>query len=105
MKKAMKMRVFRKWLLRLALGSRTYRYMCRTLSQDPRLPTCKLADIVVRKDGGEVRVEADWLKTLVKIVADDLTAPVPQPYDAKVYSWAASPNPESYQDWKKKTDK
>jgi hypothetical protein len=65
-----------RWLLRLALGDRTYRYMCKTLSQDPRLKNCKLADIVVRKDGCEVRIEADWLKTLRKIAEVDLTSPV-----------------------------
>lgn len=69
----------RSLLLRLALGNRTYAYMCGTLSQDPRLRSCKLADIVVRKDGREVRVEADWLKDLCRIVSADLTPPVPQP--------------------------
>jgi hypothetical protein len=54
----------KRFLLRLALGKRTYAYMCRTLSQDPRLPRCRLADIIVRQDGREVRIEADWLKTL-----------------------------------------
>jgi hypothetical protein len=66
-------------LLRLALGKRTYAYMCRTLSQDPRLPRCYLADIIVRQDGREVRIEADWLKPLCKLVKPDLTPRVPQP--------------------------
>lgn len=72
-------KVLKSLLLRLALGSRTYRYMCKTLSQDPRLPSCREADIIVRKDGREVRVEADWLKELCRIVSADLTPPVPQP--------------------------
>jgi hypothetical protein len=72
---------FKRLLLRLALGGRTYDYMCRTLSQDPRLPRCRLADIVVRKDGKEIRIEADWLKKLCKIIETDLTPPCPQPDD------------------------
>lgn len=75
------MNYIKRLLLRLALGKRTYDYMCRTLSQDPRLPKARWADIVVRKDGREVRVEADWLKTLCKLVKADLTPPVPQPDD------------------------
>jgi hypothetical protein len=69
----------KRFLLCLALGKRTYAYMCKTLSQDPRLPRCRLADIIVRQDGREVRIEADWLKTVCKLVSPDLTPPVPQP--------------------------
>lgn len=58
----------KKLLLRIAVGFGTYDYMRRTLMYDPRLPRCKLADIVVRQDGREVRIEADWLKNLSKIV-------------------------------------
>lgn len=75
------MNYFKRLLLRLALGQRTYQYMCRTLSQDPRLRHARLADIVVRKDGREVRIEADWLKNLCKLVETDLTQPVPQSDD------------------------
>lgn len=71
--------MLKRLLLRLALGGRTYRYMCMSLSQDTRLRSCRLADIVVRKDGREVRVEADWLKKLCVLVAHDLTSPVAQP--------------------------
>jgi hypothetical protein len=78
--------MIKRLLLQLALGKRTYDYMCKTLSQDPRLRSCKLADIIVRKDGREVRVEADWLKNLARIVAVDLTPPVLQP-DGPEYIW------------------
>lgn len=64
--------------LRLILGRRTYAYMCSTLGQDRRLPRARMADIVVRKDGREVRVEADWLKTLARICMPDLPEPTPQ---------------------------
>lgn len=58
------MKRLRYWLMCLLWGRRTTDYMIRSLSQDPRLPRAKMADIVVRKDGHEVRIEADWLKTL-----------------------------------------
>jgi hypothetical protein len=58
----------RRFLLWLALGPRTYDYMSRVLREDARLRTCRLADIVVRKDGVEHRIEADWLKTLATII-------------------------------------
>ena len=78
--------MIKRLLLRLALGKRTYGYMCKTLSQDPRLRSAKLADIIVRKDGREERIEADWLKNLARIVAIDLTPPVPQPAGPE-YIW------------------
>lgn len=62
-----KFQKFRAWLIRLALGKRTYEYMRRSLERDPRLRGCKLADIVVRQDGRERRIEADWLRNLAKI--------------------------------------
>lgn len=68
----------KRFLLKYILGKSTYEYMCRTLSQDPRLRSAKLADIIVRKDGRETRIEADWLKDLAKLVEKDLTTPVPQ---------------------------
>jgi len=55
-------------LLRLALGRRTYQYMVRTLQYDTRLRTARSADIVVRKDAREERIEADWLKAVARIV-------------------------------------
>lgn len=60
-------------LLMLVLGRRTYKYMCGSLKADPRLRNCRMADIVVRKDAVEKRVEADWLKTLYRIVERDKT--------------------------------
>ena len=82
----------RSLLLRLALGNRTYHYMCKTLSQDPRLRSCREADIVVRKDGREVRIEADWLRNLCRIVAANLTPPVPQLDDELVIYEVAERN-------------
>lgn len=71
------MKRLRFWLLCLAFGRRTARYIVQSLSQDPRLPRAKLADIVIRKDGREVRVEADWLKKMAKGLP--LVERVPQP--------------------------
>jgi hypothetical protein len=53
----------RRFLLRLVFGKRTYNYMCRTLEGAP-LRGCHFADIVVRSNGRDVRIEADWLKKL-----------------------------------------
>jgi hypothetical protein len=58
----------RRLLLCLALGPRTYKYAARSLKYDPRLRNCRMSDIVVRKDGFERRIEADWLKELATIV-------------------------------------
>lgn len=58
----------RRLLLRLALGGRRYEYMVRTVLQDPRTPSARMVDIVVRKDGGERRIEADWVKWIAKLV-------------------------------------
>lgn len=55
-------------LLRLAMGFGTYNYMCRSLKNDKRLPYARLADIVVRKDAKETRIEADWLRNLARII-------------------------------------
>ncbi len=57
----------RRFLLRLVLGRWTYEYMCRSLAADPRLRNAHMADIVIRSDGRERRIEADWLKTLYRI--------------------------------------
>ena len=58
----------RRALLRLALGGRTYDYMRRSLGQDPRTKRARSVDIVVRKDGVERRIEADWAKDIARIV-------------------------------------
>jgi hypothetical protein len=55
-------------LLRLALGDATFHSMARSLKQDPRIATAHNVDIVIRKDGVEHRIEADWLKEFAKIV-------------------------------------
>lgn len=60
--------VLRRLLLRIALGDRCYQYMVRTLCADPRLVSAREADVVVRKDGVERRIEADWLKPLARLV-------------------------------------
>jgi hypothetical protein len=50
------------------LGEGQYQYMVRTLNQDARTPVARDVDVVVRKDGIERRVEADWLKPIAKLV-------------------------------------
>lgn len=60
---------WRQLLLKLALGKRTYNYMAETVRQDPRTRRARQVDIVVRKDGLERRIEADWVKTIARIVA------------------------------------
>ena len=72
-KKHTSFRFIKRWLLRLILGRHAYECMCRTLSYDPRLINCHMVDIVVRKDGKEVRIGADWLKHLRIIVDADIT--------------------------------
>lgn len=69
---------FKRLCLRLCLGANDYEYMVRTLCQDPRAPKARLIDIVVRKDGLERRVEADWLKKLARLV-EGCAEPVEQP--------------------------
>lgn len=54
--------------LRIALGDSTFNSMVRTLQQDRRITNAHMVDIVVRKDAVERRMEADWLKTLARIV-------------------------------------
>lgn len=58
----------KRFLLRCALGRRTYDYMCRSINDDKRSPRAYEIDIVVRKDGVEKRIEADWVKTIAKII-------------------------------------
>jgi hypothetical protein len=62
------MSFWRRFFLRLALGRRTYQYMVRSITQDPRTRRARQVDIVVRKDGLERRIEADWVKSLARIV-------------------------------------
>ena len=54
-------------LLRLALGESTFQYMLRSIKNDPRLPSARLVDLVVRKDAVEQRIEADWIKNIARI--------------------------------------
>lgn len=58
---------WRTWLLRLALGQRTFDYMLRSIKADKRTPAARLVDIVIRQDAREERVEADWLKRIAQI--------------------------------------
>lgn len=55
-------------LLRLALGNRTFEYMNRSIKADKRTPGARLVDIVVRQDGREERIEADWVKYIARII-------------------------------------
>jgi hypothetical protein len=62
--------VLRRGFLYLALGPSVYYYMVRSLQADKRAPVAKQIDIVVRKDGVEKRIEADWNKDLARLVRD-----------------------------------
>lgn len=66
----------RRFLLRLALGKSTYEYMCESVLHDPRTRRARSVDIITRKDGREVRVEADWVKTIARIVQPPEILPV-----------------------------
>lgn len=59
----------RRVALRFALGWSAYDYMVRSLGHDPRCGDAREVDIVVRKDGVERRIEADWLKDLARLTA------------------------------------
>src|SRR5687767_14924300 len=65
---------WRCWLLRLALGRRTFDYMLASIKADPRTPGAKLVDIVIRQDAVEKRIEADWVKRIAQM-AYHLQAP------------------------------
>jgi len=65
----------RRFLLRLALGKSTYRYMLRTMTENPVIARARLVDLVARKDAREHRIEADWLKTIARIAAPDWAPP------------------------------
>lgn len=58
----------RSLLLRMALGERQFNYMVRSIQYDKRTPGAKLVDIVVRQDGREERIEADWVKHIARII-------------------------------------
>lgn len=82
-------------LLRLALGSRGFDYMNRTIKFDKRTPGARLIDIVVRQDGREERIEADWVKTIAKIIYHVEVKPIPsQQYLKKHVSGTASTGPQ-----------
>jgi hypothetical protein len=68
------MNLIKRFLLKLILGKRTYYYLCASLGYDHRLLRAHTVDIVVRKDGQEVRVEADWIKKVARILGDDLNS-------------------------------
>jgi hypothetical protein len=53
--------------LREALGD-GFNYAVRSLQYDPRIVNAHTVDIVIRKDGIERRLEADWLKQLARLV-------------------------------------
>lgn len=61
-------------LLRFALGRRTFEYMLRSIKADRRTPGARMVDIVVRQDGREERIEADWVKEIARM-AYHLEAP------------------------------
>jgi len=41
--------------------------MVNSIQHDKRTPGAKLVDIVVRQDGVERRIEADWVKHIARI--------------------------------------
>ena len=56
--------------------------MVKCVQSDPRLATAHEVDIIVRKDGRERRLEADWIKVLgrmyrTKETSDDVSYPPP----------------------------
>lgn len=57
---------WRCWLLRIALGRRTFEYMLRSIKADARTPRARMVDIVIRQDGVEKRIEADWVKKIAR---------------------------------------
>lgn len=72
----------RRLLLWLALGPKQYRYMKRILAEDPRATRAYMTDIVIRKDGVERRFEADWVRSLARILhppREDWLGPIPSP--------------------------
>lgn len=54
--------------LRIALGGSTFDYMNRSVKTDKRTPSARMVDIIIRKDGREERIEADWVKTIARII-------------------------------------
>ena len=75
----------RRALFWLALGPYTYDYMRRSLGWDTRLRTARTVDLIVRKDGTEKRVEADWAKTIARCV-------LPKPPPLKLPAIERGPN-------------
>lgn len=78
----------RRLLLWLALGPKQYEYMKRILAADPRAPRARQIDIVVRKDAIERRLEADWVRSLARILN-------PSKPDWRGFNAVPSPNPAS----------
>lgn len=55
--------MFRKFLLWVVFRSE-YKYLVKCIKTDPRLATSHQVDLIVRKDGRDLRFEADWIKVL-----------------------------------------
>jgi hypothetical protein len=58
---------FKRLLLKLILGKRTYEYMLKSLFLY-RINAASYTDIIVRLNGADKRIEADWLKNINKLV-------------------------------------
>lgn len=64
----------RRLLLRLALGRQRYIYMTNSVLSDPRTPRARSVDVVVRRDGVERRIEADWIKFIARLLEPTVPA-------------------------------
>lgn len=51
-------------------------YVVRSLQADPRIRNPNTIDIIIRKDGVERRIEAQWLKELARLVEHETPDPV-----------------------------
>jgi hypothetical protein len=58
---------FKTALLSTALG-KTYDSMVSTFTRYPGLRGAHMVDIIMRSDGKETRIQADWLKEIVRLV-------------------------------------
>lgn len=62
-------KIIRRFFLWLALGPDTYRYVKGSVFSDHRAKSAHIIDLVVRKDAKETRIEADWVKSLIRIMS------------------------------------